>query len=99
MPAPILSIEVYQQKNDDIPIKAVTASNIQQPVSAKIAAYPASESAKDLPSQMEMVQTALSSGSKALVLGTIGEGFVDMLSQAKDAGIPVVQSEMSVWCD
>ena len=58
---------------------------------------PASESAKDLPSQMEMVQTALSSGSKALVLGTIGEGFVDMLSQAKDNNIPVVQFDSGIW--
>ena len=58
---------------------------------------PASESAKDLPSQMEMVQTALSSGSKAIVLATIGEGFVDMLSQAKDAGIPVVQFDSGIW--
>ena len=58
---------------------------------------PASESAKDLPSQMEMVQTALSSGAKALVLGTIGEGFVDMLSQAKDSGIPVVQFDSGIW--
>ncbi len=58
---------------------------------------PASESAKDLPSQMEMVQTALSSGSKALVLATIGEGFVDMLSQAKDSGIPVVQFDSGIW--
>ena len=58
---------------------------------------PASESAKDLPSQMEMVQTALSSGASALVLGTIGEGFVDMLSQAYDAQIPVVQFDSGIW--
>lgn len=58
---------------------------------------PASESAKDLPSQMEMVQSALSNNSSAIVLGTIGEGFVDMLSQAKDAGIPVVQFDSGVW--
>jgi ribose transport system substrate-binding protein len=58
---------------------------------------PASESAKDLPSQMEMVQTALSSGSKALVLATIGEGFTDMLSQAYDAKIPVVQFDSGIW--
>ena len=43
---------------------------------------PASESAKDLPSQKEMVQTALSNNASAIVLGTIGEGFVDMLTQA-----------------
>ncbi len=58
---------------------------------------PASESAKDLPSQMEMVQTALSNNSSAIVLGTIGEGFVDMLSQAKDANIPVVQFDSGIW--
>ena len=58
---------------------------------------PASESAKDLPSQMEMVQTALSSGANALVLATIGEGFVDMLSQAYDAKIPVVQFDSGIW--
>ena len=29
-PAPILSIDVYQQKNDSIPTKAVMASIIQQ---------------------------------------------------------------------
>ncbi len=60
---------------------------------------PASESAKDLPSQMEMVQTALSSGANALVLATIGEGFVDMLSQAKDAAIPVVQFDSGIWAN
>ena len=58
---------------------------------------PASESAKDLPSQMEMVQTALSNGASAIVLGTIGEGFVDMLSQAYDAKIPVVQFDSGIW--
>ncbi|MBQ3114733.1 MAG: substrate-binding domain-containing protein [Clostridia bacterium] len=58
---------------------------------------PASESAKDLPSQMEMVQTALSNNASAIVLGTIGEGFVDMLSQAKDSGIPVVQFDSGIW--
>ena len=58
---------------------------------------PASESAKDLPSQMEMVQTALSNNASAIVLGTIGEGFVDMLSQAKDAEIPVVQFDSGIW--
>ncbi len=60
---------------------------------------PASESAKDLPSQMEMVQTALSNNASAIVLGTIGEGFVGMLSQAKDAGIPVVQFDSGIWAN
>ena len=60
---------------------------------------PASESAKDLPSQKEMVQTALSNNSSAIVLGTIGEGFVDMLTQAKDTNIPVVQFDSGIWAN
>lgn len=58
---------------------------------------PASESAKDLPSQKEMVQTALSNKCAALVLATIGEGFSDMLSQAYDDKIPVVQFDSGIW--
>lgn len=60
---------------------------------------PASESAKDLPSQMEMVQTALSNNVAGLVLATIGEGFTDMLTQAKDKGIPVVQFDSGIWAN
>ena len=60
---------------------------------------PASESAKDLPSQMEMVQTALSNNASALVLATIGEGFVDLLTQAKDSNIPVVQFDSGIWAN
>ncbi len=60
---------------------------------------PASESAKDLPSQKEMVQTALSNSASAIVLGTIGEGFVDLLSQAKDLNIPVVQFDSGIWAN
>ncbi len=58
---------------------------------------PASESAKDLPSQQEMVQTALSNNSSAIVLATIGEGFTDYLSQAFDKNIPVVQFDSGIW--
>ncbi len=58
---------------------------------------PASESAKDLPSQQEMVQTALSNDVAGLVVATIGEGFTDMLSQAYDRGIPVVQFDSGIW--
>lgn len=58
---------------------------------------PASESAKDLPSQQEMVQTALSNNVDGLVLATIGEGFADMLTQAFDKGIPVVQFDSGIW--
>ena len=45
---------------------------------------PASESSSDLPSQKEMVQTALSNNVSGLVIATIGEGFADMLTQAYD---------------
>lgn len=58
---------------------------------------PASESAKDLPSQQEMVQTALSNNAAGLVLATIGEGFTDMLAQANDRGIPVVTFDSGIW--
>ncbi len=58
---------------------------------------PASESAKDLPSQQEMVQSALSNNVSALVVATIGEGFSDMLIQAYDRGIPVVQFDSGIW--
>ncbi|MEG2053649.1 MAG: substrate-binding domain-containing protein [Oscillospiraceae bacterium] len=58
---------------------------------------PASESAKDIPSQMEMVQSALSNDSAGLVLATIGEGYVDLLKQAKDKNIPVVQFDSGIW--
>lgn len=60
---------------------------------------PASESAKDLPSQKEMVQTALSNKADAIVLATIGEGFVDYLTQAKDTNIPVVQFDSGIWAN
>ncbi len=58
---------------------------------------PASESAKDLPSQIEMVQSALSNNPSGMVIGTIGEGFVDLLKQAYDKKIPVVQFDSGVW--
>lgn len=58
---------------------------------------PASESSSDLPSQKEMVQTALSNNVSGLVIATIGEGFADMLTQAYDKGIPVVQFDSGVW--
>lgn len=58
---------------------------------------PASESAKDLPSQQEMVQSALSNNADALVLATIGEGFTDMLTQAYDKKIPVVAFDSGIW--
>ena len=58
---------------------------------------PVSESPKDIPSQMEMVQTALSNKASGLVIATIGEGFADMLSQAYSLKIPVVQFDSGIW--
>ena len=58
---------------------------------------PASESAKDLPSQKEMVSTALNNKPAGLVLATIGEGFVDNLTQAFNSKIPVVQLDSGIW--
>lgn len=58
---------------------------------------PASESAKDLPSQMEMVQSALSNNASAMVVATIGEGYVNLLKQAFDKKIPVVQFDSGIW--
>ncbi|MBR5442536.1 MAG: substrate-binding domain-containing protein [Clostridia bacterium] len=58
---------------------------------------PASESSSDLPSQKEMVQTALSNNVSGLVVATIGEGFADMLTQAYDKHIPVVQFDSGIW--
>lgn len=58
---------------------------------------PSSESSSDLPSQKEMVQTALSNNVSGLVIATIGEGFADMLTQAYDKKIPVVQFDSGVW--
>ena len=58
---------------------------------------PASESSSELPSQKEMVQTALSNNVSGLVIATIGEGFTDMLEQAYDKKIPVVQFDSGIW--
>ena len=60
---------------------------------------PASESAKDVPNQITMVQTALSNKVDGLVLATIGTGFTDLLTQAYDKEIPVVSFDSGIWAD
>ena len=60
---------------------------------------PASETAADVPNQITMVQTALSNNVSGLVLATIGTGFTDLLTQAKDKGIPVVSFDSGIWAD
>ena len=44
-----------------------------------------------------MVQTALSNNADGMVLATIGEGFTELLTQAHDKKIPVVQFDSGVW--
>ncbi len=51
---------------------------------------PASEDPKDTPTQITMVQTALSNNVDGIVLATIGSGFGELLTQAYDKKIPVV---------
>ncbi len=58
---------------------------------------PASETSQELPAQKEMAQTALINNPDGLIIATIGEGFSDMLEQAYDKKIPVVQFDSGVW--
>lgn len=58
---------------------------------------PVSETSQELPAQKEMVQTALINNPDGLIVATIGEGFTDMLEQAYDKKIPVVQFDSGVW--
>ena len=51
---------------------------------------PASEDPKDVPTQITMMQTALSNKVDGIVLATIGSGFGELLTQAYDKKIPVV---------
>ena len=58
---------------------------------------PASETSQELPTQKEMAQTALINNPDGLIIATIGEGFTDILEQAYDKKIPVVQFDSGVW--
>ena len=58
---------------------------------------PVSETSQELPAQKEMVQTALINNPDGFIVATIGEGFTDMLEQAYDKKIPVVQFDSGVW--
>ena len=51
---------------------------------------PANENPESVPSQITMVQTALSNSVDGIVLATIGSGFGEHLTQAYDKKIPVV---------
>ena len=59
---------------------------------------PTSESESEVPAQREMVQAALNDKSvKAIVLATIGTGFVDQLVAAYDKGLPVVEFDSGLY--
>ena len=59
---------------------------------------PTSESESEVPSQRNMVQSALANKNiKALVLATIGLGFADELVSAYDKKIPVVEFDSGLY--
>lgn len=59
---------------------------------------PTSENESEVPSQREMVQSALNNSDvKGMVLATIGLGFSDELISAYDKGIPVVEFDSGLY--
>jgi len=59
---------------------------------------PTSESESEVPNQRNMVEAALNDSSvKAIVLATIGTGFVDQLVAAYDKGLPVVEFDSGLY--
>ena len=58
---------------------------------------PPEETPSNLPIQRSLLQTAISNGVDGICLSCIGEGFSDLLEQAKEANIPVVQFDSGVW--
>ena len=61
---------------------------------------PTSESESEVPNQRNMVQSALNDPSvKAIVLATIGTGFVDELVNAYTNNIPVVEFDSGLYAN
>ena len=61
---------------------------------------PTSESESEVPNQRNMVQTALNNPNvKAIVLATIGTGFVDELTPAFEKTIPVVEFDSGLYAN
>ena len=59
---------------------------------------PTSESESEVPNQRNMVESALNTKDiKAIVLATIGTGFVDQLVAAYDKGLPVVEFDSGLY--
>ena len=61
---------------------------------------PTSESESEVPNQRNMVESALNTKDiKAIVLATIGTGFVDQLVSAYDKGLPVVEFDSGLYAN
>ena len=58
---------------------------------------PPEETPANLPIERSLLQSAISSGVDGIALSCICEGFSDLLMQAKEANIPVVQFDSGVW--
>ena len=58
---------------------------------------PANENPESVPSQITMVQTALSNNVDGICLATIGSGFGELLTQAYDKKIPVVTFDSGLF--
>ena len=58
---------------------------------------PPEETPANLPIERDLLQSAISNGVDGIALSCIGEGFSDLLMQAKEANIPVVQFDSGVW--
>lgn len=58
---------------------------------------PPQETPENLPIARELLQSAISSGVDGIAISAIGAGFSDLLMQAKEANIPVVEFDSGVW--
>ena len=58
---------------------------------------PPEETPSNLPVEMDLLQSAISNRVSGIGLSCIGEGFSDLLMQAYEASIPVVQFDSGVW--
>ena len=58
---------------------------------------PPTETPENLPVERSLLQSAISNRVDGIALSCIGEGFSDLLKQAKEANIPVVQFDSGVW--
>lgn len=55
------------------------------------------QSPQEVPVQRDLMQLALDNNVVGLVVATVGEGFTDLLTTAKERKIPVVQFDSGIW--